>query len=134
MLINLSKLFKSYLLFLKITPSQKMLIFLYISLEKRQHSTINNTKFKAALHKNSLGEFDTNFIQWTVNPKERFDKFSGYVFSWDFLWGKPATHLKWTSIFVYITIPTYQLFYFHTIKKQNDEAFKLKMKTEVRKK
>lgn len=34
---------------------RKILIFLYISLERRQNRTTNKTKFKALLHKNKLG-------------------------------------------------------------------------------
>lgn len=80
-----------------------MLIFLYISLEKRQNSTRNITNFRAELHANGVGKLDKKFIWWTVYPKSRFNTFSGYVFSWDFWWGKPATHLKyimfpWSSL------------------------------------
>lgn len=37
---------------LKIAPSEKILIFLYTSLEDSQKSTISNSKFKPVLHKN----------------------------------------------------------------------------------
>lgn len=40
---------------------RKILIFLYISLERRQNRTTNKTKFKALLHKNKLGKID-NFL------------------------------------------------------------------------
>lgn len=40
---------------------RKILIILYISLERRQNRTTNKTKFKALLHKNELGKVD-NFL------------------------------------------------------------------------
>lgn len=57
---------------------RKILIFLYISLERRQNRTTNKTKFKALLHKNKLGKVDNNYIK---NSKQRIDKFSGYIIS-----------------------------------------------------
>lgn len=40
---------------------RKILIFLYILLERRPNRTTNKTKFKALLHKNKLGKVD-NFL------------------------------------------------------------------------
>lgn len=54
---------------------RKILIFLYISLERRQNRTTNKTKFKALLHKNKLGKVD-NFL-YKKNLINEFTNFRG---------------------------------------------------------
>lgn len=57
---------------------RKILIFLYISLERRQNRTTNKTKFKALLHKNKLGKVDNFYIK---KFNKRIHKFSGNIIS-----------------------------------------------------